>query len=227
MVRNGVVHNFHLRLISPQYSAYWFYNNFAGRKAMEIEMKNIINAVVLAFVMAVSVQCFANDVDSELKNNLVRLHIVANSNSEDDQRIKLKIRDEILRNVSLDDEHFLQKAEKIANNELINMNYGARAEWGEFYFPHKEYKNITLPCGEYKGVKIILGEGKGENWWCVLYPPVCVSQDSIEMDKKSKNLLKEELNSDVYDIITKSDQKIIVKLKIVEAFNYISEKLNK
>lgn len=190
-------------------------------------MKNIINALVLAFIMAVSVQCFADGVDSELRNNLVRLHIVANSNSEADQRIKLKIRDKILENVSLSDKNFLKKAEQIANDELSSFNYSAKAQYGDFYFPNKKYKNITLPCGKYRGVKIILGEGRGENWWCVLYPPVCVSQDSIEMDKKSKNLLKEELNDDVYDIITKSDQKIIVKFKIVEAFNYISKKLNK
>ena len=190
-------------------------------------MKNIINAFVLAFVMAVSVQFFVNEVDGELKNNLVRLHIVANSNSKDDQQIKLKIRDEILKNVSLHDKDFINKAEQIANNELVNMNYSAKAEYGEFYFPHKKYQNITLPCGEYRGVKIILGEGKGENWWCVLYPPVCVSQESVVMEKSSENLLKEELNRSVFDIITNSDEKVIVKFKIVEAFNYITKKLNK
>ncbi len=190
-------------------------------------MKNIINAFVLTFVMAVSVQFFVNEVDDELKDSLVRLHIVANSNSKDDQKIKLRIRDEILKSVSLTDKNFIEKAETIANNELINMGYSAKAEYGEFYFPNKKYQNITLPCGEYRGVKIVLGEGKGENWWCVLYPPMCVSQESVKMDTSSKNLLKEELNNSVFDIITNSDEKVIVKFKVVEAFNYITKKLNK
>ncbi len=190
-------------------------------------MRNTINAYVLAFVMAMSVQFFVNEVDDELRNSLVRLHIVANSNSRDDQEIKLKIRDEILKNVSLNDKDFIKKAETIANNELANMDYSAKAEYGEFYFPNKKYQNLTLPCGQYRGVKIVLGEGKGENWWCVLYPPVCVSQESVVMNKDCENMLKEELKTSVFDIITNSNEKVVVKFKVVEAFNYITKKLNK
>ena len=188
-------------------------------------MKNIINAIVLSFVLTLSIQAFSLNINSDLQNNLIRLHIVANSNSENDQKIKYKIRDEILKNVSLSDKNFLTKAEEIANNELINENYKATAVFDKFYFPKKKYKNITLPQGYYNGIKIFLGEGKGENWWCMLYPPVCVSKNEVEIDRKSNIILKNELNNETYDIITQNNDKIIVKFKVVETYNYIVEKL--
>lgn len=122
------------------------------------------------------------------QQNLVRLHVVANSDSRADQAIKLKVRDALLAEtrrlflevreaeqaLRLADEHrgaIAALAAKVAAQE--GAPYGARVEIGRFAFPAKSYPFGTLPAGEYQGVKVILGEGRGRNWWCVLFPPLC------------------------------------------------------
>jgi stage II sporulation protein R len=119
-----------------------------------------------------------------------RLHILANSNSTQDQQVKLKVRDAVLEaakgiseceNADEAEEYIennLQIILETANETLAKngFNYTATAEIGNFSFPEKSYKDVTYPAGDYEALRIILGEGNGDNWWCVMFPPLCLSE---------------------------------------------------
>ena len=120
--------------------------------------------------------------------DLIRFHVIANSDSTFDQSVKLSVRDAIIDEVNA----LLKEAESTKEADILladhteeiiskandvlsqnGCNYQATASLGTSRFPTKTYGDITLPAGEYNAFRIILGEGKGKNWWCVLYPPLC------------------------------------------------------
>ncbi len=122
------------------------------------------------------------------RRDLVRLHIIANSDSPADQQIKLKVRDAVLNylNSYLESAADSEEAKRIvaahagelatvANQTLAanNFNYPAAVQLGTFDFPLKSYGNLVLPAGRYEAVRILLGNGEGKNWWCVIFPPLC------------------------------------------------------
>ncbi|RBP39874.1 stage II sporulation protein R [Garciella nitratireducens] len=150
----------------------------------------------------------------QLANELVRFHVIANSDSDKDQAIKLKVRDAVLEEIVPD----LKKSQSIEQTkemiqsktpdlievaqEVLKQNgvdYGVKAALGEHVFPTKYYGDFSLPAGEYQAFRIVLGDGSGANWWCVMFPPLCfvnadeeksnVSQDSLaEEQKEQKNV---------------------------------------
>lgn len=122
------------------------------------------------------------------KKNLIRLHILANSNSPADQNLKLEVKDAIIATtgklftgVSSPE---VARQRVMANRELIRQtaldvirrrgkDYPVKVVLGRFEFPQKHYGNLTLPPGEYEAVRVVIGKGAGHNWWCVLFPPLC------------------------------------------------------
>lgn len=150
----------------------------------------------------------------QASEKLIRLHVVANSNSLQDQHIKREVRDllsaqmrRIVRSSVQLKEHpqevIKEKKEVFAaavNNKLrsLGVNYRSRLEFGEFEFPTRSYGQLELTAGDYKALRVVLGAGQGENWWCVLFPPLCFvdSRDEVakkELKKLSNNHSKEEL----------------------------------
>jgi stage II sporulation protein R len=130
-------------------------------------------------------------------DNLIRLHVVANSDSVADQIVKYAVRDAILRATSelFQDLHDVSEAritiqsnlkviEDIADKVIAEhgKHYSAYATTGVYPFPTRRYGNVTLPAGDYEAVKIMLGKGRGENWWCVLFPPLCFA-DIVSSEK--------------------------------------------
>lgn len=124
----------------------------------------------------------------------LRLHIMANSNSKQDQQIKLCVRDAVLAVTSEGikaSKNVSEARAYIENNlEIIEMtasaaleaggfDYGAHAQLGTFHFPEREYQDVTYPEGEYEALRITLGEGEGDNWWCVMFPPLCITELEI------------------------------------------------
>lgn len=199
-------------------------------------MNKIIYAFLISFVLSAAITAYSDGIQEDLQDNLVRLHIIANSDSDADQAVKLEVRNSVLAEVKNKiktenrDEIIggLEEIEKTANETLREngFDYTAKAVYGKFDFPEKTYKDMTLPAGEYYGVRVILGDGNGHNWWCVMYPPLCVSDDNtVEMDKNSQELLEESLKSETYEIITQSDKKIVVKFKAVELIQELRQKI--
>ncbi len=204
-------------------------------------MNKIIAVFLVALCMTVCVTAYSDGVQADLQNNLIRLHIIADSDDDNDQAVKLKVRDAILKNVgdrlSKTDKNEcrdeiindLSEFEDIANDVLREngFSYTAHAEYGKFEFPEKTYKSMVLPAGEYYGVRIVLGSGEGHNWWCVMYPPLCFKEgEEVRLSKESEKILREKLDKDTYDIITKNDKEVVVKFKLVEIVQEIKQKIN-
>lgn len=199
-------------------------------------MKKFTVAIILSLLFTFFVSAYSKKIEHNLSDNIIRLHIIAESDSQNDQAVKLKVRDRIIKEMSpvlsqsddinkskqiiLDN---MDKIKSIADDELRKngFSYTAEAYLGESEFPTKVYNNITLPKGKYTSLKIILGNGEGQNWWCVMYPPLCFVDDDIVISDESNTLLKNNLSEDVYELITKDGEQpdIEVKFKIVELFS--------
>lgn len=170
-------------------------------------------SLLIGLAVSVAIASFANFgiACNEIRSDVVRLHILANSDSEFDQQLKLKVRDRILsemgsafqsaqsqqeaRQIA---ENSLDSIEKIARDELLKngVDEPVTASVCNMYFTTREYDTFSLPAGEYEAVRVIIGEGKGQNWWCVMYPPMCVpSAAAEEMDSKEAQEI-EELNNE-------------------------------
>ncbi|MBR4874689.1 MAG: stage II sporulation protein R [Clostridia bacterium] len=201
--------------------------------------KKVIKRVLLSvflFVLALAGICEA--VSDNISNEIVRLHIIANSDDIDDQNVKLLVRDEILRvtenewgdkmSLSYAEEN-KEKLKKIADDVLFKNGFDYKSEivTGNFFFPTKKYENITLPAGEYNAVRVILGDGKGQNWWCVLYPPLCFSKSAVgEISDADKERLSQMMNDFEYEMISDENIKLKPALKAVEIWENIKQKFN-
>lgn len=164
----------------------------------------------------------------DLRHNILRLHIVANSDSQTDQELKIKIRDEILAETSdlflsatnletakITAENSLEEFEKIANSVIKQngFNYKAKAYLDERYFDTRVYDNFTLPAGYYPSLVIELGKAKGKNWWCVVFPTVCIPA-------AAKGDLTDSVNEKSASI-AKQSSKYIMRFKTVEIYEKI------
>ncbi|MBR4720257.1 MAG: stage II sporulation protein R [Clostridia bacterium] len=155
-------------------------------------------------------------VQENLRENLIRLHIIANSDSDYDQKIKLNVRDELLRMGEYDAEKLSETANSILKD--LKTGYGAEVCYRDRYVPEKTYKNIALPEGRYTCLDVVLGDGNGKNWWCIAYPPLCFTEAlSGEMSEEAKKELKSRLSSESLSVILKNEN-MTYRFKIVEDF---------
>lgn len=202
-------------------------------------MKKIILSLVVVLALILSIASnYSRSINTGLANNMIRLHIVANSNSKNDQLLKLRIRDKVLdyTKVLLKDSTGIDDTQRIISQNIGNItnfiksylnenciNYNVKVMLGEFPFPTKAYGDIVLPAGNYQALKVLIGEACGNNWWCVLFPPLCfVDATHGVMSQEVKQKLKQELTREEYDIITKANEDgdipIKIKFKVVELF---------
>ena len=159
-----------------------------------ISKKSLISLALAIVVLAVSTACF--DAESRQSSvsaycnadSIFRLHIIANSNSAEDQAVKLKVRDAVLEYEAenLDAVSAAKTREELMAHgaELLEIiegvlrsngfDYGAQMLVGTFPFPDREYNGVLYPAGDYDAFRVILGDGAGENWWCVMFPPLCI-----------------------------------------------------
>ena len=159
-----------------------------------ISKKSLISLALAIVVLAVSTACF--DAESRQSSvsaycnadSIFRLHIIANSNSAEDQAVKLKVRDAVLEyeTENLDAVSAAKTREELMTHgaELLEIiegvlrsngfDYGAQMLVGTFPFPDREYNGVLYPAGDYDAFRVILGDGAGENWWCVMFPPLCI-----------------------------------------------------
>ncbi len=156
-------------------------------------------SVTGAFLICMIVIAFrAQGTARDISDNVLRFHVVANSDSAEDQQLKLKVRDGI---VKLSDTYFADVCDKAQAIELAEQNSenirrsaeeilrqngckdAVRVQIKRMNFPTKQYEDITLPAGEYDAIHITIGEGKGENYWCVMFPALCVGSVSDSNEK--------------------------------------------
>ena len=206
-----------------------FEKNLAKRK-VKLFLISLIIGVCATSVLRV----YSRDIVEGISNSVVRLHVVANSNSEEDQTLKLKVRDEVIKTLEpmLADSKSTEETKNIIKSNLgfieeeaekaikkYGYTYGVTVNFDNYYFPTKQYANAQFPKGKYDALKIVIESGKGNNWWCVLYPALCFSGNSNgTLLKESEAKLKNTLSKDEYEVVT-SKNKINFKFKIVEWFS--------
>lgn len=200
----------------------------------------ILTILVFIYIALLSFN-YSKAISSNLSDSVFRLHIIANSDSSADQELKLKVRDKIIEYMNTLTSNSSDKKDviSIVNNHLDSFkeialntikengyNYDVNIEIGNFHFPTKSYGDISFPAGNYDALKIEIGDAIGQNWWCVLFPPLCfVNSSTGVVPDDSKNTLKENINSESYEIISEGNNSndntsyIKIKFKIIEFFN--------
>ena len=195
--------------------------------------------ILFSFFVFISALSYVNAVSEDISNSVFRLHVIANSDSDEDQELKYQVRDEVLEYmneissdcsskeevVNLVYEHqdeFKQIAEQVIKDN--GYDYTVNIRIGNFDFPTKDYGDISLPAGNYDALRIEIGEAAGQNWWCVMFPPLCfVDVTSGIVPDESKEVIKENLNEEEYDLVSnKESSDIKFKFSLIEFFKGIS-----
>lgn len=174
--------------------------------------------------------------EEKIYESVVRLHVLANSDSKEDQALKLKVRDAILAYVSprVIDSTSREEAIDILNNEMEAIKKLAvqtvKSEGYDYSvdvtltledYPTRNYEAMSFPSGEYVSLRVLIGEAEGQNWWCVLFPPLCLSAAS-EKAENEEAFIAVGLNSDQYKIITENDEgKYYLRFKLLEAIDQL------
>lgn len=174
-----------------------------------------------------------NQIQKDLAAQIVRFHVRANSDSEADQQLKLKVKDAVITYLKpmLEKSQSLSESKQILNSHIEDIKYTAEnviEEQGSnqsvsvyfenSYFPMKTYGDVTFPPGVYEAFRIDIGESEGKNWWCVLYPPLCFVDASYGvLPEESKDTLKNILTDEEYNAIT--DKQCKYKFKYLTFLN--------
>ncbi|MEG0829536.1 MAG: stage II sporulation protein R [Anaerovoracaceae bacterium] len=183
--------------------------------------------VALALVVLMGIVLFYTYEDNPTNEytGIIRLHVIANSDTMKDQNLKLQVRDEILKTMNKNEENLtieesreylkahLKNFEEVANNTIVNggKTYTAKADIGVRWIPEKTYGEMEFPAGNYEALNVTLGEGAGQNWWCVLFPPLCLidedpqamkemgisQEENIQLKSKLTEILEEKRQTNV------------------------------
>lgn len=168
----------------------------------------------------------------EIAGKIVRFHVVANSDSDEDYELKLKVKKAVVEYITplLAKAPNIDETRKILNEQKVQIkeiayntihnegyNYDIDAKLTYSYFPTKAYGDIVLPPGEYEAFEIEIGDAKGTNWWCIMYPPLCFVENvhGIVPDE-SKKLLKNVLDEEEYTMVTNGCEKTTYRFKILD-----------
>lgn len=197
-----------------------------------MNIRRIIQGVALGLTLSLvlSLAGFMGDC-AAIREQVLRLHILANSDSAEDQQLKLRVRDAVIAASEglLDDvtdreqaaqtlEKALPSLEEVARQTVLDAGYDypVKAVLVNMYFPTRVYDTLTLPAGRYDALRILIGEAEGENWWCMVFPPMCLS---AAMDEDTLD-----------DVLTPHQQEIVtepkryeVRFKVVEWFEQLRE----
>lgn len=173
----------------------------------------------------------------ELADKVVRLHILANSDSEVDQALKLRVRDAVLTRAEelLVPSDGRKEAEMALRDHLPELttlaqttiaaegyDYSVRTELANTVFPTREYENFSLPAGSYLALRVVIGDGAGKNWWCVVFPPLCAqSTTDIAQTAMAAGLS----NADVR-LMEESDSRYLLKFKSIEIWEWLRQKIS-
>ncbi|WP_194192495.1 stage II sporulation protein R [Clostridium chrysemydis] len=179
---------------------------------------------------------------NNVKDEIIRFHVLANSDSKEDQELKLKVRDEVIKYLEplLKNSKSIDESREILNknnskviniaNKVIKDNgysYTVKTELKKENFPEKVYGNIILPQGEYEAYRILIEKAKGQNWWCVMFPPLCfvdVTKGEVAYEETEKRMEEALKNDGKKVVLEEGKEDIKMKFKVVEIFENIFSK---
>ena len=170
---------------------------------------------------------------SDLSGSVLRLHVLANSDRVEDQTLKLKVRDAVLQEVKaiLPEHASMAQAEKVLGKNLERLaaagaavvaqegyDYPVSAGLENTWFPTKEYEDFSLPAGEYRALRIVIGEGGGQNWWCVVFPPLCLASVA---ETATETALEAGMTEQQVALLTGESEGYVVKFKALELWEQL------
>lgn len=200
--------------------------SFSGKIRISIAV-GIVTAVIFSI-------CSFAKTSEEIRSDVLRLHVIANSDSSVDQNLKLRLRDYILEegedifdgSVNVENavkkiEPKLAELEKSAETFVKNagFDYDVKITLSNEYFTTRTYESVTLPAGKYLALRVVIGSGEGHNWWCVMFPPMCVPA----ADKKDEI---ENVFTDKEIKLVESKPKYEPRFKVVEIYEQIRETIS-
>lgn len=200
------------------------------------KLKRLELALLLGLGAALVWSASAVQTQKEISDKVVRLHVVANSDSQEDQALKYRVRDAILGRTTalLEASADRSQAEGLLRGQLLELeriaaeeiaaagyDYPVTAQLTEADFPTREYESFTLPAGNYLALKVVIGEGKGQNWWCVVFPPLCTAAAA----EVPASALAGGFSQDEVRLITEDREGYVLKFKTLEWLAELKEKL--
>ena len=190
-------------------------------------------ALAMGLVLTLLFCMGAERSQKELADRLLRLHVIAPSDKAEDQALKLRVRDRVLETAAaclaeardvesamvLLEEN-LPELERVAREQVLSdgCDYSVTVSLTTDSFPTKVYDGFALPPGDYEALRVVLGEGQGQNWWCVVFPPLCAAAASDELEKEA---LRAGLTEEHLRLITQEDQTYVVKFKTLEIWEAV------
>ncbi len=201
------------------------------------KVKMVIILTFLLFIYtSICAISYAQNISTDIASSVFRLHVIANSDSKEDQDLKYKVRDNLLKYMNKICKNCTSKEDAISlvekNKDIFKQialdtisnegfSYDVNINIGNFEFPTKNYGDISLPAGLYDALRVEIGEAKGQNWWCVMFPPLCfVDISSGVVPEESKEVLQDNLTEEEFALISdKSSDEIQFKFKLLEFFN--------
>ena len=198
----------------------------------------IVVISLLTLFIFISAISYVSAVSNNIANGVFRLHVIANSDSPEDQNLKYIVRDELIKymNTLAKDCNSKQEVIEVAQNNISNFeniakktiknngfNYNVTVEIGNFDFPTKTYGDITLHAGTYDSLRIKIGKSEGQNWWCVMFPPLCfVDVTTGIVPEESKQEMRKAMPEEEYSLISNTDNsEVNFKFKLIEFFENI------
>lgn len=202
--------------------------------------KNLKMVIILSFLLflysSICAISYAQNISVDIANSVFRLHVIANSDSQKDQNLKYIVRDNLLEYMNSICANCTSKEEAISivkeNKDMFEQiavdtineqgySYPVKINIGNFEFPTKNYGDISLPAGYYDALRVEIGKAKGQNWWCVMFPPLCfVDISSGVVPDESKELMENSLSEEEFALISdQSNSEIQFKFKLLEFFN--------
>lgn len=186
-------------------------------------------ALLLGVALAALAGVWLDRSQAALADQVIRLHVLANSDSEADQALKLKVRDRVLETAS---DYFvpgatLEETRAVLTEYLADLAAAGADQVAQegyrypvtvslednYWFPTKQYTDFALPAGEYTALRVVIGEGDGQNWWCVVFPPLCLGSVS---ETAAQTALSDGFTQDQVSLITGEDEGYVVKFKAIE-----------
>ena len=190
---------------------------------------------LLFFYILISAFFYVDAVSSDISDSVFRLHVIANSDTVEDQNLKYKVRDALIKymneiskkctskdeviNIAKDhSDNFYSIAKQVIEDN--GYNYDVKINIGNFDFPTKKYGDISFPAGNYDALRVEIGNASGQNWWCVMFPPLCfVDVTSGVVPDDSKSMIRDNLSDEEYSIISDSaSPDIQFKFSLIEMF---------
>ena len=196
-------------------------------------MKRWLGFLMAAVMLLTAFMILPIHGEAELYDSVIRLHVLANSDSEEDQALKLTVRDAVLEKTKtlLENVDGREQAERVLRQNLPVIEQTAKealraagaentvaVDLGQEHYPTREYESLAFPAGEYLSLRVMIGEAEGQNWWCVLFPPLCLTAATAQSKQETETVcLSAGLTGEQYRMIADTEEtKYKLRFKILE-----------